>query len=61
VVTEGQMKLRDGAPVMVLPSQPPPTAGGGSSGVPPGPTAGVLKPAAAATAPAGQSSQNKGG
>jgi membrane fusion protein (multidrug efflux system) len=61
VVTEGQMKLRDGAPVMVLPSQPPPTAGGGSSGVPPGPTAGVLKPAAAVTAPAGRSSQNKGG
>jgi membrane fusion protein (multidrug efflux system) len=61
VVTEGQMKLRDGAPVMVLPSQPPPTAGGGSSGVPPGPAAGVIKPAAAASAPAGQSSQNKGG
>ena len=61
VVTEGQMKLRDGAPVMVLPSQPAPTAGGGSSGVPPGPSAGALKPAAANTGPAGQSSEKKGG
>ncbi|HXV07340.1 MAG TPA: efflux RND transporter periplasmic adaptor subunit [Burkholderiales bacterium] len=61
VVTEGQMKLRDGAPVMVLPSQPAPTAGGGSSGVPPGPTAGALKPAAASTGPAAQASEKKGG
>jgi membrane fusion protein (multidrug efflux system) len=61
VVTEGQMKLRDGAPVMVLPSKPAPTAGGGSSGVPPGPAAGALKPAAASPGPAAQASEKKGG
>jgi membrane fusion protein (multidrug efflux system) len=61
VVTEGQIKLRDGAPVMVLPSQPPPTAGGGSSGVPPAPGTGGLKPAAAASMPADQPSEKKGG
>ena len=27
VVTDGQMKIKDGAPVMVLPSAPPPAAG----------------------------------
>jgi membrane fusion protein (multidrug efflux system) len=49
VVTEGQIKLRDGAPVMVLPAQPPPTA----SGSPTSSAAGPLKPAAApGTAPA---------
>jgi hypothetical protein len=26
VVTDGQIKLQDGAPVMVLPDKPPPTA-----------------------------------
>ena len=59
VITEGQIKLRDGAPVMVLPSQPPPTAGGGSSGVAPGPSSGAIKPAAAATA--GRVAEKKGG
>jgi membrane fusion protein (multidrug efflux system) len=31
VVTEGQIKLRDGASVMVLPEQPPATAAGGAA------------------------------
>ncbi len=61
VVTEGQMKLRDGAPVMVLPSQPPPTAGG-SSGVSPARSgAGAVKPAANPASPAGQLAAKKGG
>jgi len=42
VVTEGQIKLRDGAPVMVLPDQPPPTAQEGAA------AGGALKPAASA-------------
>ncbi|MGH7419345.1 MAG: efflux RND transporter periplasmic adaptor subunit, partial [Candidatus Rokuibacteriota bacterium] len=63
VVTEGQIKLRDGADVLVLPSRPPPTAGGGSSGVPASPSAGTLKPAAATPGPAaaGHSSEKQGG
>jgi membrane fusion protein (multidrug efflux system) len=60
VVTEGQIKLRDGAPVMVLPSQPPPTAGGGAgSGMAPGGASGPLKPAAAPAGP--QMAEKKGG
>jgi membrane fusion protein (multidrug efflux system) len=58
VITEGQIKLRDGAPVTVLPTQPPPTAGGGSSDAAPGVPAGAVKPAAAA-APA--TAQKQGG
>jgi membrane fusion protein (multidrug efflux system) len=30
VVTEGQIKLKDGAPIMVLPSQPPAAPGAGA-------------------------------
>ena len=56
VVTEGQMKLRDGAPVMVLPSAPPPTAGGPTNAAP-GASAVQVKPAAASSAPA----EKKGG
>jgi len=48
VITEGQIKLRDGAPVMVLPDQPAPTAQDGAA------AGGVVKPAASAGA-AGQS------
>jgi membrane fusion protein (multidrug efflux system) len=55
VVTEGQIKLKDGAPVMVLPSQPPPTAGGEgtapAAGPGPGGASGQVKPAAAPTSP----------
>lgn len=47
VVTEGQIKLKDGAPVTVLPSQPAPTAQGE-----PGTSAGPVKPAAATPASA---------
>ncbi|MCC7547078.1 MAG: efflux RND transporter periplasmic adaptor subunit [Burkholderiales bacterium] len=46
VITEGQIKLRDGAPVMVLPDQPPPTAQEGAAAV------GAVKPAASAGAAA---------
>lgn len=36
VVTDGQMKLKDGAPVMVLPAKPPAVAGGApGAGAPP--------------------------
>jgi membrane fusion protein (multidrug efflux system) len=60
VVTEGQIKLKDGAPVMVLPSQPPPTAGGGAgSDTAPGGASGQVKPAAAHAGP--QMAEKKGG
>jgi membrane fusion protein (multidrug efflux system) len=60
VVTEGQIKLKDGAPVMVLPSQPPPTAGGGAgSDAAPGGASGQVKPAAAHAGP--QMAEKKGG
>jgi hypothetical protein len=36
VITDGQMKLKDGAPVMVLPAPPPPPAAA-ASGVGPKP------------------------
>ncbi len=42
VITEGQIKLRDGAPVMVLPDQPAPTAEEGAA------VSGAVKPAATA-------------
>ncbi|MCW5620208.1 MAG: efflux RND transporter periplasmic adaptor subunit, partial [Burkholderiales bacterium] len=49
VVTEGQIKLRDGAPVTVLPDQPAPTA---QEGAAVGGAAGAVKPAASAGVPA---------
>ncbi len=52
VITEGQIKLRDGAPVMVLPDQPPPTAQEGAA------AGGAVKPAASAGAVA--QSEKKG-
>ena len=52
VVTEGQIKLRDGAPVTVLPDQPPPTAKEGAA------ASGALKPAASADSAA--KSEKKG-
>jgi hypothetical protein len=59
VITDGQMKLRDGAPVTVLPAGPPATAGG-SSNAAPGPTAGPVKPAAVSE-PAARTAEKKGG
>lgn len=47
VVTEGQIKLRDGAPVTVLPEQPAPTAQEGAA------AGGAVKPAASAAGAAG--------
>jgi len=52
VITEGQIKLRDGAPVMVLPEQPAPTAQEGAA------AGGAVKPAASAGAVA--QSEKKG-
>jgi membrane fusion protein (multidrug efflux system) len=61
VVTEGQIKLRDGAPVMVLPSQPPPTAGGApGAGPAPAAASGAVKPAVA-PGPGPQLADKKGG
>jgi len=59
VITDGQMKLRDGAPVTVLPAGPPATAGG-SSNAAPGPTAGPVKPAGGSE-PAARTAEKKGG
>jgi membrane fusion protein (multidrug efflux system) len=52
VITEGQIKMKDGAPVTVLPSAPPPTASGGPTA---GQAAGQVSgpPAKPAPSPAG--------
>lgn len=49
VITEGQIKMRDGAPVTVLPNAPPPTA---SNAATPGQAAGAVSAPAAKPAPA---------
>lgn len=55
VVTEGQIKLRDGAAVTVLPDQPATAGGQSGAASPSGTAAGAVKPAAAqSSAPAPQ-------
>ncbi len=49
VITEGQIKMRDGAPVTVLPNAPPPTA---SNAATPGQAGGAVSSPAAKPAPA---------
>jgi membrane fusion protein (multidrug efflux system) len=48
VITEGQIKMRDGAPVTVLPNAPPPTA----SNAAPGQAGGAVSSPAAKPPPA---------
>ena len=55
VITEGQIKMKDGAPVMVLPNTPPPTAS--NAPVPGTATGGVSGPA---TKPAPAAAEKKG-
>ncbi len=55
VITEGQMKMKDGAPVMVLPNAPPPTA---SNATVPGQATGAVS--GPATKPAPAAAEKKG-
>jgi len=55
VITEGQMKMKDGAPVMVLPNAPPPTA---SNAAVPGQATGAVS--GPATKPAPAAAEKKG-
>jgi membrane fusion protein (multidrug efflux system) len=55
VITEGQIKMKDGAPVMVLPNAPPPTA---SNAAVPGQATGAVS--GPATKPAPAAAEKKG-